>query len=60
MEQYIKVREYMIDGKTVFGVEALVEDCYGIYCELSSIETDVFYDSIKDALAAVNEVINGE
>lgn len=60
MEQYIKVREYEIDGKIVFGVEALIEDCYGVYCELSSIETDLFYDSVSDALDAVKDVINGE
>lgn len=60
MEQYVKIREYDFDGKTVFGVEALVEDCYGVYCELSSIETDVFYDTIGDAMAAVVNVINGE
>lgn len=60
MEQYIKVREYEIDGKIVFGVEALVEDKDGVYCELSSIETDLFYDSVSDALDAVKNVINGE
>lgn len=60
MEQYINVREYDFNGKIVFGVEALVEDRYGVYCELSSIETNVFYDTVSDAMAAVKDVINGE
>lgn len=60
MEQYVKIYEYNFNGKIVFGVEALVEDKDGVYCELSSTETDVFFDSVKDALAAVKNVIKGK
>lgn len=60
MEQYVEIREYEIDGKIVYGVEAFVEERKNVYCELSSIEAGVFYDSVSDAMTEVMEIINGE